>query len=94
MRYQISSALSVVIQIARLSDGSRKLVSLQEITGMEGEMITMQEIFTFERTGIDGQGTVLGRFRAMGIRPKFVQRLRQHGITVRDDLFDPSRVFE
>jgi len=55
MRYQISSALSVVIQIARLSDGSRKLVSLQEITGMEGEMITMQEIFTFERTGIDGQ---------------------------------------
>jgi pilus assembly protein CpaF len=94
MRYQISSALSVVIQIARLSDGSRKLVSLQEITGMEGEMITMQEIFAFERAGIDEQGTVLGRYRALGIRPKFVQRLRQNGITVRDDLFDPSRVFE
>jgi pilus assembly protein CpaF len=94
MRYQISSALSVVIQIARLSDGSRKLVSLQEITGMEGEMITMQEIFTFERTGVDGQGTVLGRFRALGIRPKFVQRLRQHGISVKDDLFEPTRVFE
>jgi pilus assembly protein CpaF len=94
MRYQISSALSVVIQIARLSDGSRKLVSLQEITGMEGEMITMQEIFTFERGGIDGQGTVQGRIRALGIRPKFVQKLRQHGIQVRDEMFDPTRVFE
>ena len=81
MRYQISSALSVVIQIARLSDGSRKLVSLQEI-------------FTFERGGIDGQGTVQGRIRALGIRPKFVQKLRQHGIQVRDEMFDPTRVFE
>ena len=94
MRYQVSSALSVVIQIARLSDGSRKLVSLQEITGMEGEMITMQEIFQFERTGIDAQGNVQGRFRALGIRPKFVQKLRLHGITVRDEIFDPARVFE
>jgi pilus assembly protein CpaF len=94
MRYQISSALSVVIQIARLSDGSRKLVSLQEITGMEGEMITMQEIFTFERGGIDAQGKVQGRFRALGIRPKFVQKLRQYSIQVRDDMFDPTRVFE
>ena len=94
MRYQISSALSVVMQIARLSDGSRKLISLQEITGMEGEMITMQEIFQFERTGVDAQGNVLGRFRALGIRPRFVQRMRQHGVAVRDDIFDPSRVFE
>jgi pilus assembly protein CpaF len=94
MRYQISSALSVVIQIARLSDGSRKLVSLQEITGMEGEIITMQEIFQFERTGIDAQGNVQGRFHALGIRPKFVQRLRLHGIAVRDEIFDPARSFE
>jgi pilus assembly protein CpaF len=94
MRYQISSALSVVIQTNRLSDGSRKIVSLQEITGMEGEIITMQEIFAFERTGVDGEGAVQGRFRAQGIRPKFVQRLRQNGIAVRDDMFDPARVFE
>ena len=94
MRYQISSALSVVIQTTRLSDGSRKIVSLQEITGMEGEIITMQEIFAFERTGVDGEGAVQGRFRAQGIRPKFVQRLRQNGIAVRDEMFDPARVFE
>ena len=94
MRYQISSALSVVIQIARLTDGTRKLSSLQEITGMEGEMITMQEVFTYERTGVDAQGSVQGRFRALGIRPKFVQRMRSHGVTVRDEIFDPSRVYE
>ncbi|HVL37611.1 MAG TPA: CpaF family protein [Burkholderiales bacterium] len=93
MRYQISSALSVVIQIARLSDGSRKLVSLQEITGMEGEVITMQEIFQFERTGVDAEGRVLGRFRATGIRPKFVSRMHSFGLRVRDELFDPSRVY-
>jgi pilus assembly protein CpaF len=94
MRYQMSSALSVVIQIARMTDGSRKLVSLQEITGMEGDMITMQEVFTFERTGVDANGTVQGRFRALGIRPKFVQRLRTFGIAVRDEVFDPARTFE
>ncbi|OGA34955.1 MAG: pilus assembly protein CpaF [Betaproteobacteria bacterium RIFCSPLOWO2_12_FULL_62_13b] len=94
MRYQISSALSVVIQIARLTDGTRKLSSLQEITGMEGEMITMQEVFAYERTGVDAQGAVQGRFRALGIRPKFVQRMRSHGVTVRDEIFDPSRVYE
>jgi len=94
MRHQISSALSVVVQIARMSDGSRKLISLQEITGMEGEIVTMQEIFLFERRGIGEDGTVLGRFRASGIRPKFVQRMRTFGVNVRDDMFDPSRVFE
>jgi pilus assembly protein CpaF len=94
MRYQISSALSVVIQIARLSDGSRKLVSLQEITGMEGEVITMQEIFHYERTGVDAEGKVLGRFRATGIRPKFIARMRSFGIKVRDDMFEPSRIYE
>ena len=94
MRYQISSALSVVVQIARMSDGSRRLVSLQEITGMEGEIITMQEIFTYERTGVDPEGRVLGRFRATGIRPKFMARLRTFGSNIPDALFDPSRSFE
>jgi pilus assembly protein CpaF len=94
MRYQISSALSVVIQIARMSDGTRKLMSLQEITGMEGETISMQEIFLFERTGIDAAGKVLGRFRATGIRPKFVARMHSFGIAVSDGLFEPSRVYE
>ena len=93
-RYQISSALSVVIQIARHSDGTRKLVSLQEITGMEGEVITMQEIFTFERLGLSSEGSVLGRFRATGIRPKFMQRLKSFGISIRDQVFDPARIFE
>jgi pilus assembly protein CpaF len=92
MRQQMSSALSVVIQIARLSDGRRKIVSLQEITGMEGDIVTMQEIFLFDQTGIAEDGTVRGNFRATGIRPKFAQRLTTRGITLRDDLFDPSRI--
>lgn len=94
MRYQISSALSVVIQAARMVDGSRKVISIQEITGMEGDIITMQEIFLFEKTGITPDGAVQGHFRATGIRPKFVQRLRSFGVNVRDDMFEPSRIFE
>ncbi len=94
MRQQISSALAVVIHVARLSDGKRKLTSIQEITGMEGDMVTMQEIFTFEQTGLAPDGAVLGHFRATGIRPKFVDRLRVHGITVPDELFDPTRLYE
>jgi pilus assembly protein CpaF len=94
MRYQISSALSVIVQIARMSDGSRRLVSLQELTGMEGEIITMQEIFTYERTGMDADGKVLGRFRATGIRPKFMQRLRTFGVSVDEKMFDPTRTYD
>jgi len=94
MRYQISSALSVVIQAARMVDGSRKVISVQEITGMEGDIITMQEIFLFEKTGMAPDGTVQGRFRATGIRPKFMQRLRSFGVNVREDLFEPTRIFE
>jgi pilus assembly protein CpaF len=94
MRYQISSALSVVLQAARMVDGTRKVVSVQEITGMEGDIITMQEIFLFEKTGMAPDGTVQGHFRATGIRPKFMQRLRSFGINVREDVFEPSRRFE
>src|SRR5450830_139892 len=94
MRQQISSALTAVIHIARLSDGRRKLTSIQEITGMESDIITMQEIFVYEQTGVAADGTVLGHFRATGIRPKFVDRLRTHGIAVDDALFDPTRLYE
>jgi len=91
MRQQISAALSVVIQISRLSDGKRKITSLQEITGVEGDIETMQEIFKFDQTGVTPAGDVQGRFLATGIRPKFEQRLRTRGIKLREDLFDPAR---
>jgi pilus assembly protein CpaF len=91
MRQQISAALSVIVQVSRLSDGRRKLTSLQEITGIEGDVITMQEIFKFDQTGISADGQVEGRFQATGIRPKFVQRLKTRGIHLREDLFDPLK---
>jgi pilus assembly protein CpaF len=94
MRQQISSAITVVVQASRMPDGKRKVVSIQEVTGMEGDIITMQEIFAYEKTGIASDGTVLGHFRATGIRPKFVQRLKVFGIDVPDEIFDPSRTYE
>jgi len=94
MRQQISSALTAVIQIARMTDGKRKIVSLQEITGMEGDIITLQEIFTFEQTGVAQDGAVLGHYKATGIRPKFVERLRMRGIALSEELFDPTRLSE
>jgi pilus assembly protein CpaF len=80
MRQQVASAVDVVIQVARLTDGTRRITSISEITGMEGETVAMQEIFHFERTGIDSMGKVLGRFRSTGIRPRFAERLRQYGM--------------
>ena len=80
MRQQVASAINLVVQVARMSDGSRRLTSISEITGMEGETITMQEIFQYERTGVDSQGTVLGRFRPTGIRPRFAERLKSCGM--------------
>jgi pilus assembly protein CpaF len=80
MRQQVASALDLVLQVARMSDGSRRVTSISEITGMEGETITMQEIFMYERTGIDSQGQVVGRFRPTGIRPRFAERLKACGL--------------
>jgi pilus assembly protein CpaF len=80
MRQQVASAVNLVIQVARLTDGTRRITSISEITGMEGEMITMQEIFIFERTGVDASGKVIGRFRTTGIRPRFAERLKQYGM--------------
>lgn len=94
MRQQIASAISVVVQAARLTDGKRKIISISELTGMEGDIINMQEIFTFKRTGMDTDGTVRGHFCATGVRPKFAERLQAFGINLPDALYDPSRHFE
>ena len=93
-RAQISSALNVVIQIGRLSDGRRKLLSLSELTGMEGDVVTMQEIFRFRQTGISPDGQVLGKFEATGIRPKFIEQVMAHGVTLSADLFRPDAKLE
>ena len=93
IRQQICSAITVILQASRLTDGTRKLVSMQEITGMEGEIISMQEIFRFEQTGIDAEGRVLGHFCATGVRPRFADRLRMFGAPVPEDSFDPDRIF-
>jgi pilus assembly protein CpaF len=92
-RQQISSAITALIQIGRLADGKRKVLSIQEITGMEGEIITMQEIFAFRQTGVAPDGSVQGHFSATGVRPKFVDRLRAHGVMLPDTLFDPTRQY-
>jgi pilus assembly protein CpaF len=93
-RAQISSAINVVIQVSRLSDGRRKLLSLSEITGMEGEVVTMQEIFRFRQTGVDEDGVVKGRFEATGIRPRFLDQVMAHGINLSSELFRPDAKFE
>jgi pilus assembly protein CpaF len=90
MRQQIASAVTVVIQLMRLSDGSRKLISLQEVTGMEGDIITMQEIFAFRRTGVTAEGKVKGYFTATGICPQFDQRLKEFGVPVPESIYQPS----
>jgi pilus assembly protein CpaF len=94
LRNYISSALDVIIQLTRLADGTRKMTSVQEITGMEGDVITLQEIFTFEQKGMDQEGHLKGRFRATGVRPKFMDRFAARGVTIHPDLFDAGKVYE
>ena len=91
-RAQIASALHVVVQIGRLSDGRRRLLSLSEIVGMEGEVVTMQEIFRFKMQGRDENNQVIGHFEATGIRPKMMEDLAAHGINLSPDLFRPDKV--
>ncbi len=88
VRQQISSAIHAVIQVARMVDGARRVVSVSEVTGMEGEQITMQEIFVFERRGITEKGTVRGAFRATGIRPRFADRLAAAGYRLKPSMFE------
>lgn len=94
MRQQISSAIMAVVQVARLTDGKRKVVSLQEVVGMEGDVITMQEIYAYTQTGISEEGTVLGHFAATGVRPKFMARLKSYGVNLAVETFDQSRTYE
>jgi pilus assembly protein CpaF len=88
VRQQITSAIQVVVQQTRMSDGSRKVTSISEITGMEGDVITMQEIYLFEKMGLTQDGKVIGRFRATGVRPKCCERLRGCGIHLPPDMFE------
>ena len=88
IRQQISSAVNVIVQVGRMADGTRKVTAVSEITGMEGDVITMQDIFLFERTGIAPDGRVRGRFRATGIRPKCAERLAASGMHLAMDMFE------
>lgn len=93
-RGQMASAINVVIQIGRLADGRRRLLSLSELTGMEGDVITMQEIFRYRMKGRDENGNVLGHFEATGIRPKFMNELADRGLTLPSELFRPENRIE
>ena len=86
VRHQIASAINVIVQVSRLSDGTRKVVSISEVTGMEGPIVTLQEIFVYERRGMDDEGRIIGRFRPTGVRPHFTDRLAAAGIR-----FDPNQ---
>jgi pilus assembly protein CpaF len=93
-RQQIASAITLVIQVLRMVDGRRKVMSIQEITGMEGEVITMQEIFGYRQTGLGSDGMVQGYFQATGVRPKFSDRLKAFGVVLPDNMFDPTRHYQ
>jgi len=94
LRKFIASAIHVIIQVSRMVDGRRKLISLQEITGMEGNVITMQEIFSFHQTRLDSNKRVKGFFKFQGVRPKFIEKFKIFGIEIPPDLFDPNRTVE
>jgi pilus assembly protein CpaF len=88
IRQQIASAVHVLVQASRMSDGSRRIINITEVTGMEVDMVTLQDIYVFEKRGVSPDGRVLGRFAATGIRPKFYEKLLSAGIRLRPDLFD------
>ncbi|MGJ3256505.1 MAG: CpaF family protein [Alcanivorax sp.] len=94
IRQQIAAALDLIVQTERLSDGRRAVISVQEITGMEQNVVNMQEIFYFKRSGVDENGKVLGEFRASGIRPMMMQRIKERGIPLDEGIFDPDYVYE
>jgi pilus assembly protein CpaF len=88
VRQQIASAVNLMVQISRMADGTRKVVAVSEITGMEQDVITMQDIFVFDRTGLTREGRVAGRFRATGVRPKCAERLATMGIHLSIEMFE------
>jgi pilus assembly protein CpaF len=87
IRQQVSSAIDLMIQVSRFSDGSRKLTHITELVGLEGDQITMQDIFLFEKSGVAENGKVMGRFRATGVRPRFYEKLKTSGIVLPTSLF-------
>jgi len=87
----VASAIEIVVQIARLSDGTRKVTGVTEITGMERDMITMQDLFVFEKTGLDNEGRVRGRFKATGIRPRCSDRIAACGIQLPAQMFEHTK---
>jgi pilus assembly protein CpaF len=91
IRGQIASAIKVIVQLSRMSDGKRKVTSIAEITGLEGDIIQMQEIFKFVRTGIGPDNSVIGHFQATGVRPRFLQELLAMGVKIPGSYFDPSQ---
>ncbi|MEA1867390.1 MAG: CpaF family protein [Thermodesulfobacteriota bacterium] len=94
LRYYISSAVDVVVQTVRLADGTRKIMSIQEIVGIEDDVIGLQEVFRFEQTGLHEDGKIKGIFRATGIRPRFVEKFKTYDISIPNDMFDPDKVAE
>ncbi len=94
MRRFIASAIDIIVQISRFPDGSRKLVSIQELTGMEGDIITLQEIFSFRQTGVSEDGKVHGHFKFHGVRPRFIDKFVVAGISIPRETFNPDKIFE
>jgi len=87
IREQVSSAIDIIVQQSRLMDGSRKITHITEVQGMEGDIIILQDIFVFEQKGLDSRGKVVGEFMSTGIMPKFVQKLKEQGINISQDIF-------
>jgi len=94
IRKYVSSALDVLIHLQRLTDGTRKVISVQELTGMEGNVISLQEIFSFEQTTIDAENKVRGIYRFHGVKPRFIDKFTATGIKVSNSLFDPNNVMK
>ena len=94
VRKYVSSAIDVLIHLERLTDGTRKLMSLQELTGMEGNVITLQEIFSFQKKTIDAKGKVRGRYAFKGIKPRFIEKFQAAGVPVNNKLFDENHIVE
>ena len=90
VRSQITAAITIIVQLQRLSDGTRRLTSVSELTGIEGAVIQMQEIFKYDRRDMDADGKIIGDFRATGVRPKFLDELKAHGVQLPSEYFDPS----
>src|SRR5207237_6586086 len=91
MRCEVGAAIRMIVQLQRLSDGKRKVTSVAEITGLEGDIIQMQEIYKYVRTGTAADGTVEGHFQATGVRPRFLAELTARGINIPGIYFDPSK---